>query len=225
MWCVPDLDDAYVAHMEDVLEIYERPYNRREPVVCFDERPVPLRDSARRGQRARPGRVEREDSEYIRCGTANVFCGVEPLAGRHFTKATLNRSGRACAKMLQRIARRYRNVDTIHLVMDQLSTHKKSCVVKNLGPTRGERLWKRFTVHYTPKHGSWLNIAETEISIFSRQCLGRRRVRSLADLASDTDAWNSRINRCRTKIQWGFTRRKARQKFGYRKLNSKRTED
>ncbi len=225
MWCVPELNEAYVRHMEDVLEVYERPYNRREPVVCFDERPVPLRDSARHGQDARPGRIAREDSEYVRLGTANVFCAVEPLAGRHFTKATPNRGGMECARMLQRIAQRYRGVDTIHLVMDQLNTHTKRTLVKNLGPKRGAQLWGRFTVHHTPKHGSWLNMAETEISILSRQCLHDRRIPSLTQLTKETDAWNDGVNCRRVKILWKFTRRKARRKFGYRKPRSSRTED
>lgn len=225
MWCVPELNKAYLEHMEDVLEVYERPYNRREPVVCFDDRPVPLRDSARQGQPARPGRVARHDSEYIRCGTANVFCAVEPLAGRHFTKATPDRGGYQCARMLQSIARRYQNVDTIHLVMDQLNTHTKRILIKHLGPKRGEQLWNRFTVHYTPKHGSWLNIAETEISIMSRQCLRGRRIPSLKVLEIETEAWNEDVNRRRVKILWKFTRRKARKKFRYRKPRSKRTKD
>lgn len=224
MWCVPELDKAYIDHMEDVLEVYERPYNPREPVVCFDERPVPLRDSARAGQPARPGRIARQDSEYIRRGTANVFCAVEPLAGRHFTKATPNRSGMECSRMLQQIARHYRNADTIHLVMDQLNTHSKGTLVKNLGPKRGAQLWDRFTVHFTPKHGSWLNIAETEISLLSRQCL-RDRIPSLAVLARETDAWNQYANSRRLRIKWGFTRRLARKKFGYRKPRIRRTED
>jgi hypothetical protein len=225
MWCVPELTDEYIERMEDVLELYERPYDACEPVVCFDERPTVLRDSARKGQKGRPGRVARDDYEYVRKGTANVFCAVEPLAGRHFTKATPNRSGAECAEMLGDIARKYPRADTIHLVWDNLNTHGKKCLVDNLGPRRGAKLWERFTPHYTPKHGSWLNLAELEISIFTRQCLGRRRMPSLRRLKREANAWNERANRTRTRIHWAFTRKKARRKFGYRKPRSRRSED
>ena len=127
--------------------------------------------------------------------------------------------------MLRDIARRYRDVDTIHLVMDQLNTHTKRILIKNLGPRRGEQLWSRFTVHHAPKHGSWLNIAETEISILSRQCLSGHRIPSLKVLTQETDSWSKDVNLRKVKIRWGFTRQHARKKFKYRKPTFRRTED
>ena len=202
--------------MEDVLELYARPYNPREPVVCLDERPVQLLDDARPEIPARPGRIARQDYEYVRCGTANVFCGVEPLAGRHYARATSDRSGPQFAEALRDIARRYPHAETIHLVVDNLSTHCLKSAVRRFGPRRGRALWERFTVHFTPKHGSWLNQAEIEISVYSRQCLRGQRTRDYWTLASKTNAWMLRADAERWRIRWGFTVKKAREKFGYR---------
>jgi hypothetical protein len=165
----------------------------------------------------RPGRIARRDSEYERCGTANVFCGVQPKAGRHFTKATANRSSPQFADYLVEIVASYPQADTIHLVMDNLSSHTRKALEYRFGEKIGGLLWDRFTVHYTPTHGSWLNQAEIEISLFSRQCLGRRRIPSLSELQQETQAWNRSMNRDHVTIDWKFTRKKARRKFGYNK--------
>ncbi|HVB39293.1 MAG TPA: IS630 family transposase [Terriglobales bacterium] len=166
------LDAEYIARREDVLGLYEKPLSERAPVVCIDEKPVVLHADTRPAAAMRPGRVARRDYEYKRCGTANVFCGVEPKAGRHFTKATPTRCSAEFADYLLKIAVRYPAADTIHLVMDNLSTRTRKAVVDRFGEQNGDWLWNRFTVHYTPKHGSWLNQAEVAISLFSRQCLG-----------------------------------------------------
>ena len=162
--------------MEDVLSLYEKPLSEKEPVVCVDEKPVVLHADVRPPRPMRPGRIARRDSEYKRQGTANVFCGVQPQAGKHFTKATPNRSSPEFADYLVEIVASYPEADTIHLVMDNLSSHTRTALVERFGENIGRLLWDRFTVHYTPKHGSWLNQAEIEISLFSRQCLGRRRI-------------------------------------------------
>ena len=182
MWCVAELDEDYIRRMEDILAVYEKPLSEREPVVCIDEKPVVLHADLRPPLAMRPGRRLRRDSEYERRGTANTFCGVEPKAGRHFTKATPDRSSPQFADYLLEIAAHYPVADTIHLVMDNLSSHSRKAVVERYGEKAGGWLWDRFTVHYTPTHGSWLNQAEIEISLFSRSCLGRRRIPSLGDL-------------------------------------------
>lgn len=224
MWCVAELDEDYIQRMEDVLAVYEKPLSEREPVVCIDEKPVVLHADLRPPLPMRPGRMLRRDSEYERRGTANTFCGVEPKAGRHFTKATPNRSSPHFADYLLEIAEHYPGADTIHLVMDNLSSHTRQAVVERFGAQAGDWLWERFTVHYTPTHGSWLNQAEIEISLFSRQCLGRRRISSLAHLRREARAWNRRMNRGRVTINWRFTRSKARQKFGYKRNHIMRSE-
>ena len=215
MWCVGQLDDDYIACMEDVLETYERPYDPTEPVVCLDEKPVTLHADVRPPTPAAPGRKARRDSEYERCGTANVFCAVEPKAGRHFTFATPDRSGVEFAKALFELAMAYPEAETIHLVMDNLSTHSRKSLTDLCGEEFGAEIWDAFTPHYTPAHGSWLNQAEIEIGLFSRQCLGNRRISDLATLHRQAAAWNRRVNRERVKIDWRFDRQAARRTFRY----------
>ena len=219
-----ELDEEYIARMEDVLALYEKPLSEKEPVVCMDEKPVALHADLRPPRRMRPGRIARRDCEYQRCGTANTFCGVEPKAGRHFTRVTPDRSSSEFADYLLEIAEHYPGADTIHLVMDNLSSHTRKALVERFGEKAGSWLWDRFTVHYTPKHGSWLNQAEIEISLFSRQCLGRRRIPSVGDLRRETRAWNRTMNRDRVTIDWRFTRRKARLKFGYKRNQIMRSQ-
>lgn len=216
MWCIAELDDEYIEKMEDVLEVYERPLSAEEPVVCVDEKPVTLHRDVRDPIPMKPGSVAKRDNEYERCGTANVFCGLEPKAGVHFTKVTPNRSSPEFADFIQSIANRYTEAQTIHLVMDNLSSHTKKALTDRLGTQEGGALWDRFTVHYTPVHGSWLNQAELEIGLFSKQCLGKRRIRSIRLLRAEARAWNRRINRQRVTINWKFDRKKARKKFKYK---------
>ena len=215
MWCVGILDEEYNRRMEDVLAVYEKPLSEQEPVVCVDEKPVVLHREVRPAMRMKPGRVARRDGEYERCGTANVFCGVEPKAGRHFPKVTANRSSPEFADYLLEMAEKYPAADTIHLVLDNLSSHTRKAVVERFGEEAGSWLWERFTVHYTPKHGSWLKQAEIALSLYARPCLGRRRIGDTDFLQQETRAWSRRVNRDRVQIEWKFTRHKARQKFGY----------
>jgi hypothetical protein len=168
MWCVAKLDEEYIARMEGVLGLYEKQLSASAPVVCIDEKPVVLHEDIRAPIPMQPGRVGRRDYEYKRCGTANVFCGVEPKAGRHFTKVTPTRCSAEFADYLLEIAASYPAADTIHLVMDNLSTHTRKALVERVGDKAAAWLWNRFTVHYTPKHGSWLNQVEMEVSLFSR---------------------------------------------------------
>ncbi len=196
MWCVAQLNREYIRKMEDVLALYEKPYDAREPVVCLDEKPVSLHRELRSPILAKPGSPAKHDNEYRRCGTANAFGVVEPKAGRHFTRATVNRSGAQFARLIDYLTRRYSTARTIHLVMD-------NC------------LWNRLTVHYTPKHGSWLNQAEIELSLYARQCLGTRRFSDLKVLQEETRVWNRQTDKKRTRINWTFTRRRARRTFRY----------
>lgn len=220
MWCVPTLDAEYIACMEDVLNVLARPYDRRAPVVTFDERPVALRGASRPGRSLAPGQIAREDYEYVRRGTANVYCIVEPKAGRHLTHATPNRTAPRFVAALQRIARRYRDARTIHLVMDNLNLHGPRTLHTVLGRTAGAALWARFTPHYTPKHGSWLNPAEIEASLWARECLGADRVETVPALRQRTRAWNTRANHAKRTITWRFTSSKARRVFGYTKQST-----
>ncbi|MGH3628348.1 MAG: IS630 family transposase [Sciscionella sp.] len=218
-----DLDEDYITKMEDVLEVYERPYDPKEPVVCLDEKPVTLHADVRPASAAQPGREARRDNEYKRCGTANVFCAVEPKAGRHFTFPTPDRSGLEFAQVAVALALSYPAAKTIHLVMDNLNIHTRKSLTKVFGTEMAEEVWSHFTIHYTPSHGSWLNQAEIEIGIFSRQCLGKRRIPTLKDLRREAKSWNRRMNRDQVKIHWKFDRKTARRKFGYKRNAFKRS--
>jgi hypothetical protein len=226
MWCLAELDAEYITTMEDVLALYEKPYDPKEPVVCLDEKPVSLHADVRPGRPARPSHVAKRDNEYKRCGTANIFGIVEPKVGRHFTCATSNRTAAQFARMIRTVVTAYPTpeVRTIHLVMDNLNTHCEKALTDHFGQRAGRHLWRRLTVHYTPKHGSWLNQAEIELSLVARQCLGTRRIAGLAYMQSETRAWNTRANRRHTTICWRFTRKDARRKFQYKTKLSKRSE-
>lgn len=215
MWCVAKLDEEYIRRMEDVLTLYEKPLSEEEPVVCIDEKPVVLHQDTRAPLPAQPARLARRDYEYKRCGTANAFCGVEPKAGQHFLKPTSTRSAAEFAAYLQKTAAHYPDARTIHLVMDNLNTHGRKSLTGCYGEKLGGQLWDRFTVHYTPKHGSWLNQAEIEVSLLSRQCLGKRRIGDLLVLKREARPWNRVLNRNSTTIDWKFTRRQARKKLHY----------
>ena len=217
MWCVAKLDEEYVTKMEDVLALYEKPYEPQEPVVCLDEKPVSLHAEVRQPIPVAPGRAAKRDSEYQRCGTANVFCAVETKAGRHFTWPTPDRSGPQFAKVIRALVGHYPWARRIHLVLDNLNIHCRKSLTDSFGPKAGGRLWRRLKFHHTPKHGSWLNQAEIEISLFSRQCLARRRIGDQASLKGQARAWNPRTNHDRVTIQWKFDRQAARRTFGYSK--------
>ena len=210
MWCVPEITEEYISKMEDVLEVYEKAYDPEEPVVCLDEKPVTLHAEVRSFSPAVPGRDARRDSEYERCGTANIFCAAEPKAGRHFTYPTPDRSAFEFAPVIFKLAMEYPDATTIHLVLDNLNIHRRKSLTDLLGDQFGGEVWDRFTVHYTPTHGSWLNQAEIEIGLLSRQCLGSRRIRDLKTLRKEVRAWNRDANRRQIKINWKFDRKAAR---------------
>jgi hypothetical protein len=224
MWCVPEIDGAFIERMEDVLALLARRHTPREPVVCLDERPVVLHEDARRGSPMGPGRLARTDYEYVRCGTANVFCIVEPLTGRRLTFASANRKATAFVRALQRIARRYKSARRIHLIMDNLNTHARSSAIAVLGELGGRRLWNRFVAHHTPKHASWLNPAEIEASLVSRECLGRARISALVDLISRVSAWRRSAEAAGRTIDWKFRVSDARRTFRYDGLATRRSQ-
>jgi len=216
MWCIPEITLEYIVRMEDVLDIYAEKYNPDEPVICFDEKSVQLLKDCREPiPLSKSGSIRKVDSEYIRCGTANIFAAVEPKGGKHFTYVTKNRKGAAFAKVINRLANVYSHTKTIHLVMDNLNTHREKSLIDFYGEEKGKAIWNRFTIHHTPKHGSWLNQAELELSIISRQCLGKSRIDDIDSLSKKIRAWNKIVNREKLKIKWKFTTKDARTKFKY----------
>ena len=217
MWCIGTLDAEYIRKMEDVLDVYERPFDARKPVLCLDEKPVPLISDAReRIHPEGPGDILKKDYEYRRNGSVNVFCAVEPKRGRYFNKVTETRSGSEFAKFIKCLAGKYPDAKRIALIMDNLSTHTEKQLIEYYGEEEGRNLWSRFEVHYTPRHGSWLNQAEIAIGLYARQCLGDGRIGTMENLIGQTKAWNQRTNRKQIKIHWRFTKSKARKSFDYR---------
>lgn len=215
MWCIPKLDKEFVERMEDILDVYERGYDPSHPVVCVDEKPVPLTADKRQPIPHSPGSVQKIDYEYCRNGSVNVFCTVEPLKGVYMNRVTSSRTGYEFAKIIGSIGRKYSEAEKITLVLDNLSTHYEQSLIKFYGEKEGSRIWNRFEVHYTPKHGSWLNQAEIAIGMYDRQCLGESRIGDIETLRKKTKAWNKIINKKKVEIKWKFTKKKAREKFGY----------
>jgi hypothetical protein len=198
--------------MEDVLEVYQRPYDPRRPVVCFDEQSKQLTKETRCPVPAAPGRPARTDYEYERNGTANLFLWFEPLAGQRHVKVTHRRTARDFAEALRDLIDSYPTAEKIVLVMDNLNTHKPASFYDAFSPEEARRLIERLEIHYTPKHGSWLNMAETELSVLTKQCLNRR-IPDLPTLITEVAAWEHARNTARCRVDWQFTTNNARTKL------------
>jgi hypothetical protein len=199
--------------MEDVLEVYHRPYDPRRPLVCMDETSKTLHAHARPAEPLEPGKPAREDYEYIREGTANLFLWFEPLAGRREVKATERRTRQDWAELVRELVDvHYPTADRLVLVMDNLNTHTLGSLYEAFAPAEARRLAEKLEIHYTPKHGSWLNMAEIELSVLARQCLGQR-LPSRAELAEEVGAWAADRNRRAATMEWRFTTADARIKL------------
>jgi hypothetical protein len=214
-WCVPSLDQEFIARMEDILALYERPVDPQFPLVCLDEKPIQLLEDVRPPSGLLPGHGRRVDYEYQRNGTANVFCAVEPRLGKYVTEVTARRTAEDFGRFLAGLATRYASSQKILLIMDNLNTHRLESLIGSFGEEKAKELWERFEIHYTPKHGSWLNQAEIAINIYARQCLGKSRIADLETLRKRTKAWTAIVNRRKVTINWHFTRKQAREKFDY----------
>ena len=209
----PKQSADFVAAMEDVLEVYHRPYDAQRPVVCLDEQSKQLVKQVGDPLPMRPGVTAKEDYEYERNGTANLFMLFEPLRGWRYVKVTERRTKIDFAHVIRELAdEHYRDADTIVLVMDNLNTHKTASLYEAFEPTEARRLIERLEIHYTPKHGSWLNMAETELSILTKQCLDRR-IADQPTLAQETSAWTTTRNKTKSKVEWQFTTHDARAKL------------
>jgi hypothetical protein len=213
-WCLPKEASAeFVAAMEDVLEVYHRPQDPCRPMVCMDECSKQLVAEVRDPLPLRPGDVAKYDCEYERRGTANIFMAVEPLAGKRTVQITDQRTRTDWALFIRYLLlTAYPEAAVLVLVMDNLNTHGIASLYEAFDPATARALAARLEIHYTPKHGSWLNMAETELSVFSRQCLDRR-LESKTLLTREAAAWESERNRACTKIDWRFTTEDARVKL------------
>jgi len=214
-WCIPPQQNAaFVAAMEDVLEVYSRPYDPAKPMICMDEKPFQLLGETREPIPAQPGSVEKVDHEYIREGTCSIFLFTEPLAGWRYAQAFEQRTKKDWAIRVQWVLdNQYPDAEKVVLVMDNLNTHVISSFYETFPPEEAFRLAQRLEIHYTPKHGSWLDIAEIELSALATQCLGDRRIPTIEALNKELSAWETRRNANQKGVDWHFTTADARTKL------------
>jgi len=212
-WCIPEVSTEFVACMEDVLELYAEPYDAKRPKVNFDESSKQLIAETRQPLPTRPGQPERFDYEYERGGTRNLFLFVEPQAGCRHINITAQRTMIDFAhqmKWLVDVA--YPEAEVIRVVMDNLNTHRAASLYEAFAPEEARRIIKKLEFHYTPKHGSWLNMAEIELSVLQRQCLARR-IPDEATLKREIAAWEVQRNKEQATIDWRFSVTDAREKL------------
>lgn len=213
-WVLPPKANAgFVAAMEDVLDVYARPHDPERPQVCLDEGGKQLIGDVRPPLPVRPGTPRREDYEYERQGMANLFMVFEPLAGTRRVEVTERKTNQDFARLVQRLVDEwYPQAEKIVLVLDNLSTHGPAALYETFEPAEARRLVEKLEIHYTPRHGSWLNVAEMELSVLARQCLDRR-IRDLEALRREVTAWVAARNAAVVKVDWQFTTADARVKL------------
>jgi len=217
MWCIPPKQNAaFVCQMEQVLEVYKRPYDPKRPVVCMDEQPKQLIAETRRPLPVEPGKPERVDHEYVREGVCTVWMFVEPLGGWRNVPVTSTKKAVDWAEQVKQLADnpRYKAAEKITLVCDNLNTHKLASLYAAFAPTEAMRLTKKLELIHTPKHGSWLNVAESELSVLTRQCLDRR-IAELEVVKVQSQCWSKERNHRQTGVDWQFTTENARTKLKY----------
>lgn len=213
-WVIPpEKSSEFVANMEKVLDVYKRPYNIDYPVVCMDESPKQLIQEGRRTLAMKPGQIARIDYEYVRNGVVNVFMANEPLKGNRLVDITDFKTKKDWAIFVKRIAdEQYPKAKKITLVMDNFKTHDPSALYETFRPDEAKRLWDRFEFVFTPKHGSWLNMAEIELHILNGQCLNRH-IPTIEKVKEEVNAWQIARNNKGSKINWQFTNKDARVKL------------
>lgn len=214
MWVIPpEHSGAFVAHMEDVLDVYQMPYDPQVPLVCMDEQPVQLIKETRQPLPATPGQPEKVDYEYERNGTANIFLFTEPLSSTRHVRVTEHRTAVDWANEIRDLLEvRYPDAVRVRLVCDNLNTHGMGSLYEAFPPPQAHRLASRLELHHTPKHGSWLNIAEIELSVLTMQCLDRR-IPDLETLTKETQQWEQRRNAAQKGVDWQFSTLDARIKL------------
>lgn len=213
-WKIPPIQNAaFVAAMEDILSVYRLPYDVEYPVICMDESSKQLIGEVRQGLGCRPGKTKKIDDEYVRYGVAQIFMEVEPLTGRRHVTVTERRTNKDWAKRIKALLDdRYPHARKVRLIMDNLNTHTIGSLYETYPPEEAHRLASRLEIHYTPKHGSWLNIAEIELSALKGQCLDRR-ICDMEVMREEIRLWEESRNNQAKKINWQFTTEDARIKL------------
>jgi|TARA_B100000315_G_scaffold210682_1_gene207112 hypothetical protein len=212
MWCIPKITPEYRERMYDVLDLYQQLYDPRKPVIGVDEKPKQLIEDSRPPIPMQPGKPEKYDYEYVRNGNSNIFMAVEPKHGKRTTKVTWQRTNIDFAQFMKELVLFYPYAEKLRIVLDNLSTHSKKAFHDAFEKEEAERILSKLEFHYTPKHASWLNVAEIEIGVMDNECTDRR-MKNLSYLKSEVEAWNKRRNKERRKIDWRFTKEKADEKL------------
>ena len=208
----PEGNGSFVANMEMVLDVYKRPFDPMFPVVCMDESPKQLIGETRIPISASPGQPAKHDYEYRRSGICNVFLACEPLAGKRMVAVTERKTKQDWAYFIEKIAAQYEGTKKITLVMDNLNTHTPGSLYETFSPEKAKAIWDKFEFVYTPKHGSWLNMAEIELNVLTGQCL-KRRIEDIDTVIKEVDAWQKARNNKKAKVDWQFTTDNARIKL------------
>lgn len=213
MWCIATLTREYRKRMYKLLDLYHLPYNPLQPVVCIDEKSKQLISDTRQPIKMTEGKVQKIDYEYKRNGTRNIFVAVEPRAGKHFLKVTKRRTKADFAEFIEELLYDvYSQCEKIRIVLDNLNTHFAKSFYETFSKDKADKLLERVEFYYTPKHASWLNMAEIEISMLEQECIGRR-IGTERQLKSEINEWVKQINQEKRKINWKYTKRDAFRKL------------
>ena len=213
MWCIAKLTKEYRKRMYKLLDLYHLPYNQLQPVVCIDEKSKQLVSNTRQPIKMSAGKVQKLDYEYKRNGTRNIFVAVEPKAGKHFVKVTKRRTKPDFAKFVEELLENiYSRAEKVRIVVDNLNTHFVKSFYETFPKEKADKLLERIEFNYTPKHASWLNMAEIEISMLEEECIGRR-IGTEKQLIDEIDEWTNQVNHEKRKINWKYTKRDAYKKL------------
>ena len=212
MWCIGKINAQYKERMYNVLDLYLEPYDSRFPVVGMDEKPKQLIGDSRKPIPMQPGKPEKYDYEYVRNGNANIFVCVEPKHGKRITKVTRQRTKKDFAEFMKEVVLSYPYAEKLRVVLDNLNTHFESSFYETFEKDDAERILSKLEFHYTPKHASWLNVAEIEIGAMDAECIGRR-MKDISFLRKEVEACANRRNNERCKIDWRFTKDDADKKL------------
>jgi len=212
MWCIQKITPEFRRRMYDILDLYQEPYDPKRPLIGVDEKPKQLIEDSRPSIPMQHGKTEKYDYEYKRNGTANIFMAVEPKHGNRNTKVTKQRTNKDFAHFMGELVSFYPYADKLRIVLDNLSTHTKKAFYENFEQKEADRILSKLEFHYTPKHASWLNVAEIEIGVMDSQCTDRR-IKNISYLKSEVQAWTKRRNKDKCKIDWRFTREDADKKL------------
>ena len=212
MWCIPEVTPEFEERMFDVLDEYAKPYDPKNPKLCIDEKSHQLLGVSRKSKQAKPGKISREDYEYKRNGTVNHFICVEPQTGERRIRTTKRRCKTDFAKFIKFIVMNtYKDANKISIVLDNLNTHKNESIIKQYGKKEGQEIINRIEWHYTPKHASWLNMAEIEIGVLSKVL--KKKMPEIETVKKEIRAYQNRRNKSKAKINWKFTKEDAKKKF------------